>query len=1374
MATALTPPVKGFLGENRLLPPDLNAPNMAEDGQNVDYQSGTIKKRLGIVKTHGDAYVGGAMKFENSANNRALVILDQTYLDLTGEFTIECLVRIESDPSGWSASTKIITKRSGTDGWILQYVPASTVWDFRKCSSAPSLVSRTVPGDLTTGTHPVVGETYHLAAWRTSGNNIQLQVTRLSDGTTSTSATTACSGDTNNTRNVYVGAGEGATPANQTGSFSVDEIRIWGDQRTSTELDDCRYRELTESERTDTELIGYWRMNDNSTTLTEDLSVNNNPALLSSATCAYVPSIMPNAGSNNFALQGNGIDAYATAPYSANYATILNTGDDWEVNFWAQLNTAIEWPNNAVLCQLGSTTTNNGHVFSVYIVWPGSGAAPLLKYSYSTTTTQNNTEVTPSTAFNPEPGVPFHVRLGRVGTSLGFIVNGTLIDSETSAAENGPTVSTSYGMTFLARNSAGTYSLLAPCTIDEVRLFTTSNYGNVYMNVEFPNTSDSQLVGYWRFNANDPLNDEKGYSDAVLVPATEDKPSRTYGMAYPAEPEGNIKLIGPVATPVNTTNTNQGQPLFRREFLIATKQSFFTQQGTVRNWLKDLDTPGSDSLYSAVRYLGSLICCNGVGRNYIYNGTTVPSSVTLPSDTDVPTATPTGAGGGWIPADGSYTYRFTWYNQNLDIEGPYWGQVAATMTTALHDTCNIASVPTSVSGYPGVTHWRLYRLDPSATVYRLRTTVAIGTATFNDDGTSVATGEALHTSRDHLDPQNVCEVFGNRLFFARGSALVFSDADTLDFSTTSILFVDRDDGESITGLKSHFGQLIVFKKTSIHVLDGDGPTTYQLRKVLSGVGCVSPHTVASSPQGVYFLGHDGAYIFNGSSAVYISHSQQPLFRRLDHEKAYLAVATYHPETHQYIVSFDAFTEATLDPSKPSQEAYDSGEFQSLFTHYYRCVTGADAVGTGGTINDAEVTFVSDSERGTIAYSQLTDEWSVAITAQTAVTSDWTFGFWRRIPDIAEVSAAGNIINLGLRFYIHTYFEGTITPANAVMTFGNTSDPAGQVMTTLFPITKWVHVVVRKSGTVYTIFLDGLPTTVLNGSDPVAVYSTMGGQVPGFQVGVSTYLDNIFWIRNTALTSEQINGIYMFEVAGGVTEGITMVYDEETQSWAKHDKRFEYLTVSEQSSRSAESVGALNGFVARLNESNGDLVRSDADTAFSYTRTGSLSAATGLKITDATATFPTSGDGYAGCRFVAIPTDTTLETQRRTILYNTATVLYLDLPLSASFTGTYYIGPIELVWESPMMDVGSPAMMKTFQYLNLWQRKITGGTYTVKYKTDVDDTYQSVSVTTSDLYRRFEIQNAGRRLKLRVECISASSPFEIHSFQIQYNEQELVA
>lgn len=1420
MASALTKPIRQFAGENRLLPNDLLTPNIAVDGQNVDYSRGTVLKRSGFTKSHSKAIIPGGVKIENATNNKAIVIRDQTAMDLAGTFTLEIVIEPITNPEDWTATTYIVVKSTvgiATDGWALYYSVANGEWRFTKIDGGAVARTRVMPGDIDTNT-PRAGEKYHLAVKRTAGNVMTIRGTRFRDATVASSGGVGVTGDTLNTRDVYVGATVGVAPGNQLSSFKIDELRIWSDERSTTEIDDAKFRELNAEEIADTNLVGYWKFNDKGGNIAQDFSANRNHGNLYASGPSYVSGLVPQASEDNYAIRGDGYDDSVACGYSSAYSTILASDDEWTIEFWARLEASIAPSGTQTLLSFGNTT-GQGALLTVNMTTGG-----LLEYRYSTAAAASNTLRTLATAYYFQPGVPVHIAIQRArATSIRVFINGVAYDDNTGftgSAENGPGTAATYGMNFFAINSGGTMSQFGQFTLDEVRVWKVARNRvqiQQWMNREYPDIADTNLVGYWRFNAADFQKDEKGNVVNFTESPADDKPEFTSGAVYPRFPSRALRLIGPVAKPIRTDESNAGKPLFDRELLLATRDAFWSQQGDEVMSIKDLPVPGSDNLYSQTNFNGRLIACNGVGRNWIYDGRTLPSSMTLPDDTDVPTATLTGAGGGWpaSPGSGAYLYRFTWYNSNQDIEGPYWGTTASvTVNEAVHDSVAIASVPTSVSGYPEVTHWRLYRLDPSATVYRRLATVALGTTTYSDTGTTITSNTALNTTRLHLTAQNYVAVYANRVFVARGSDISFSDADTFDFASTSIIFVDSDDGDAVTGMIALASGLLIFKHNSMHFLSGDGPTTFSLSKIVSGVGCVSGHTIAASPRGVYFLGHDGVYLWSGGAPQYLSHSNQSVFDDLDHSRSNLAVGAYHPETHQYIVSLDlvtaslAFEETQADSAKPAAAAYDSADLVSLFTHFYKCdATGVDSVGTGGTINDADMDFAtSDTDRNVVALSS--GEWETTITAQTAVASDFTVGFWRKFtkPNTdSSISPATwfkvgtgpttGIID-GLTFESEILSSVIFYRTNVILNvyLNDSSGGSGTLIfkQTISPATEWHHIVVKKSGTTYTLYVNGEPIQTAGSSNPAAVFAYLGSAETGGIGGdviEDVYFDNIFWVRNVALTSAQIAAIYDYERAGpavSITGGLepdsedadvttlTMVYDEETNTFAKHDKRFSYLAVAEHTSNRNEVLAGFNGFVTRLFEGISDGGAIEGLTAVAYTRTGALTAASGFKITDSSATYPTTGNGFAGCQLVCVPSDTSLETQRRTILYNTATTLLLDMALTDTVTGTYYIAPIELVWESPYFDVGEPGFVQVFQFIQMWLTEAAGGVFTLKHRTnDNEDWITITGNTTADEFLRMELPNNGRRIKLRVEHIGPSTVFEMHSVQLQYDQQELV-
>ena len=1390
--------VKGMVGENRLLPDELLPDNVAVDGRNADYSKGTIARRKGSTKTHAFSVKTGGVLIDNSAsNNKCILIRHSSVLDLVGDFTVEIIVEPMTNPVSLTNPAMLVVKSAGSNGWWMSYSNSSQVWQFRKYDSGGTSRTITVNGDVGTGDYRI-NEKYHVAAWRT-GTTMQMRVTRMSDGTVSSSSTITCSGDTTNSNDIFVGARFATTPNAQISSWKVDELRIWSDVRTTAEMDAAKYRELNDTERLDTNLIGYWPMNDDALTIVEDKSINKNHGNMNASGPSFVPGLVPTGTDDDYALRGDGYDDYAEGAYSTAYAPILNTGNEWVVEFWARLDSSITPSGTQTIISLGNYASTGagqrGAVFSIEMTTAG-----LLQYRHSSTTTDQNTLRTLSTAYTFTPGVPVHIALQRKSSQIQVFINGVAYDTNTVTTENGPSTSTSYGMEFLCINTGGTRSQFAQFTIDEVRLWVgTRNRPQIqnWYTRELVDAEQSGLVGYWRFNAGDKELDETGNVANFSTGPTSDAPEYSNGLVSNSEPMRNILMIAPMARTIRTDEINTGVALFDRENLICTRHAMFSQAKTNLRFLRNLDVPGSDNLYSWCNFNGFVVFGNGVGRNYAYNGRNLPYSLTFPTfPNNTITCTPAAASA-TFPATGRYYYKFSWYDGNRGIEGGLssfsglfgyaYGDITATT-----QNIGISGLPSSLTGYPEVTHIRIYRLDVGATYYRYVSAVAIGTTTYTDTGTNItlAAQEPSYTRLD-LSPCNVFCTHQNRIFAARGSDIYFSEADSMDFASTSTFGVDSDDGDTITGMRSAFGGLIIFKKNSLHFLDGDGPTSFTVRKLVDGIGCVSQASIASGVGGVYFLGADGVYVWNGNSIPrYISHSQQPLFSRIDHTKANLAVGAYHPETHQYLCSLDLVAESTTSETnsdsatKLPANAVDDATLTSLFTHYYKLdTTAADSKGTGGTVSDADFDVsTSDAQRGLVAYSNGSPAtWDTTMTAQSAVSSDFTVGFWRKFPtDSSGVSLSPYpFITFG-RYVAGSYstiLKFRVDNAGTFLAQTNSIMYVDLDGTTLFRYvltsTDWYNISLKKSGTTYTLYINGEAVGSVSGSNPSVVFDGWGVDASLGDQPINVYLDNIFWVRNSALTSDQIYAIYDYERAGpavsvlsaddeeGATESLTMCYDEETDSWARWTGRYSALVLAEYTQRTNEILAGYNGFVVRLLEGTSDAFAID-DVTGAFTRSGTLTAVTGATITDASASLPTTGDGLNGCEVWCVPSDTSLSIQVKRVLYNTATTMVLDSDLDL-ITGTYYLGPIQLMWESRWMDGGDPFLTKVCKYLSLWTEENSNVTITVKYKTDRDETWSALTFTTSDEFSRFTLSMRGRKLKLRFENVQSSYFTEIKSF-----------
>jgi len=104
----------------------------------------------------------------------------------------------------------------------------------------------------------------------------------------------------------------------------------------------------------------------------------------------------------------------------------------------------------------------------------------------------------------------------------------------------------------------------------------------------------------------------------------------------------------------------------------------------------------------------------------------------------------------------------------------------------------------------------------------------------------------------------------NYLFFAHTSAnpsrLQFSDVLDLE-SYPALYFIDisPNDGDWITGLLSFDDFLVITKQRSIWLLVGDGPSSFEVRRLHSGVGCVAPRSLVRMGTMFTFVSTEGIY-----------------------------------------------------------------------------------------------------------------------------------------------------------------------------------------------------------------------------------------------------------------------------------------------------------------------------------------------------------------------------------------------------------------------------------------------------------------------------------------------------------------------------------
>ena len=102
--------------------------------------------------------------------------------------------------------------------------------------------------------------------------------------------------------------------------------------------------------------------------------------------------------------------------------------------------------------------------------------------------------------------------------------------------------------------------------------------------------------------------------------------------------------------------------------------------------------------------------------------------------------------------------------------------------------------------------------------------------------------------------------------------------------------VKEGDGDEITCLRKHLGELIIFKRRSIHSFRGSSFEDFRLEELDSRLGCVGPLAAAALGPYLYFVSDEGLCVFNGMSATNLSYGRIPkLWGKINKEYLHKAV-----------------------------------------------------------------------------------------------------------------------------------------------------------------------------------------------------------------------------------------------------------------------------------------------------------------------------------------------------------------------------------------------------------------------------------------------------------------------------------------------------
>lgn len=248
-----------------------------------------------------------------------------------------------------------------------------------------------------------------------------------------------------------------------------------------------------------------------------------------------------------------------------------------------------------------------------------------------------------------------------------------------------------------------------------------------------------------------------------------------------------------------------------------------------------------------------LFICNGQDRKK-YNASAVQNwGITRPS---APTAANIAGA-----MTGTYRIALTYYNSATTHESSrseYVSQAAAGQ--GIRVTLPTAGLDTQIS------HIRIHVLKETVqTEYFQLAQVSAGTATYDIDVSDAVltalTTLSPNTTENDPPPSGIthCAWHLSRMFVAEGSNLYWSKREFPEaFGPEDVEPVSSDDGDLITCLlQIGETQLLIGKKNSLWVLDGDDPASWQLRVIDPVGGTVSQSATFVVDGGVFMWSDNG-------------------------------------------------------------------------------------------------------------------------------------------------------------------------------------------------------------------------------------------------------------------------------------------------------------------------------------------------------------------------------------------------------------------------------------------------------------------------------------------------------------------------------------
>lgn len=212
------------------------------------------------------------------------------------------------------------------------------------------------------------------------------------------------------------------------------------------------------------------------------------------------------------------------------------------------------------------------------------------------------------------------------------------------------------------------------------------------------------------------------------------------------------------------------------------------------------------------------------------------------------------------PLDGTYSYVYTFYDNNKGVESAPSGVSAE--VEVLGGGLTISNL--QVSSNPTVTHKILYRVGGNVGEFTEVVRLANNVTSYIDEikDTDLDNNQLASDSYDAPPTglKYIIEAYA-MLFGAVGTKLYYTPIGVPD-AWPGDYYIEI--GETITGIGAAANGILVFTKYKTYIITGTGPTSL-IKYLLSGdQGCLSHYSICSTQGSLFWASTDGICTSNGS------------------------------------------------------------------------------------------------------------------------------------------------------------------------------------------------------------------------------------------------------------------------------------------------------------------------------------------------------------------------------------------------------------------------------------------------------------------------------------------------------------------------------